>query len=110
MNGNAPIYDRNKRKPSTFTVPQQAQPMRDKATTQQQPKSEQPKPQPKPALEIDVFLHMARRESAKVDIGLVNGKEYLGATIKHVERYMVVIEHDGRDVGIMKTAIASVAK
>jgi sRNA-binding regulator protein Hfq len=44
------------------------------------------------------------------DIGLVNGKEYLGATIKYVERYMLVIEHDGREVGIMKTAIATVAR
>jgi sRNA-binding regulator protein Hfq len=39
---------------------------------------------------------MARKDSAKVYIGLVNGKEYLGAIIKHVERYMLVIEHDGR--------------
>ena len=107
---NAPIYDSNKPKPSTFTVPQPPQPMRDKATTQQQPKSEPPKPQPKPPAEIDMFLNMARRDSAKVDIGLVNGKEYLGATIKHVERYMLVIQHEGREVGIMKTAIASVAK
>jgi sRNA-binding regulator protein Hfq len=45
-----------------------------------------------------------------VDIGLLNGKEYVGAIIKHVERYMVVIEHDGSEVGIMKTAIASVAR
>jgi len=107
---NAPIYDRSKRKPSTFTVPQTPQPMRDKVTTQQQPKSEQPKPQAKPPAEIDMFLNMARRDSAKVDIGLVSGKEYLGATIKHVERYMMVIAHDGREVGIMKTAIASVAR
>jgi sRNA-binding regulator protein Hfq len=56
-----------------------------------------------------MFLNMARKDSAKVYIGLVNGKEYLGAIIKHVERYMLVIEHDGREVGIMKTAIASVA-
>jgi hypothetical protein len=84
---NNPIYDR-KSKPSTFTVPRKPQPqtMRDKATTQQQPKSEQPKPQPKPPAEIDMFLNMARRDSAKVDIGLLNGKEYVGAIIKHVER------------------------
>jgi sRNA-binding regulator protein Hfq len=116
---NAPIYDRSKRKPSTFTVPQTPQPMRDKAQhpkpaadaqQQQQPKSEQPKPQPKPPAEIDMFLNMARRDSAKVDIGLVNGKEYLGATIKYVERYMLVIVYDGREVGIMKTAIATVAR
>jgi len=99
-----PIYDRSKSRPSTFTVPQQPQP--NKATTPQQPKSEQPKP----LVKIDMFLNMAQRESAKVDIGLVNGKDYLGATIKHVERYMVVIVHDGREVGIMKTAIASVAR
>jgi RNA chaperone Hfq len=105
---NAPIYDRSKRKSSPFTVPQQPQP--NKATTPQQSKSEQPKPQAKPTVEIDMFLNLARRDSAKVDIGLVNGKEYLGAIIKHVERYMVVIEHDGREVAIMKTAIATVAK
>jgi sRNA-binding regulator protein Hfq len=70
----------------------------------------QPKPQPKPLAQIDMFLNMARRDSAKVDIGLINGKEYLGATIKYVERYMLVIEHDGREVGIMKTAIATVAR
>ena len=107
---NAPIYDRSKRKASTFTVRQQAQPMRDKATTQQQPKSEQPKPQAKQPVEIDMFLNIARRDSATVDIGLLSGKEYVGAIIKHVERYMVVVEHEGREVGIMKTAIASVAK
>ena len=103
---NNPIYDRSKRKASAFAVPQTPQPMRDKATTQQQPKAEQPKP----PVKIDMFLNMAQRESAKVDIGLVSGKEYLGATIKHVERYMLVIEHDGKEVGIMKTAIASVAR
>jgi hypothetical protein len=65
MNNNAPIYDRNKRKPSTFTLSQQAQRMRDKATTQQQPKSEQPKPQAKQPVEIDMFLHIARRDSAR---------------------------------------------
>jgi len=110
MNSNDPIYDRSKRKPTPFTVPQTPQRMRDKATTPQQPKSEQPKPQAKPPTEIDMFLNMARRDSAKVDIGLVSGKEYLGATIKHVERYMLVIEHDNREIGIMKTAIASVAR
>ena len=47
MNSNNPIYDRTKSKPSTFTVPQTPQPMRDKATTQQQPKSEQLKLQAK---------------------------------------------------------------
>jgi sRNA-binding regulator protein Hfq len=57
-----------------------------------------------------MFLNLARREGAKVDIGLVSGKEYLEATIKHVERYMLVIQHEGRGVGIMKTAIASVAR
>jgi sRNA-binding regulator protein Hfq len=107
---NNPIYDRNKRKPSTFTVPQTPQPMRDKVTTPQQPKSEQPKPQAKQPVEIDIFLNIARRDSAKVDIGLLSGKEYVGATIKHVERYMVVVEHEGREVGIMKTAIATVAR
>jgi|SRR5215469_8404437 len=110
MNSNNPIYDRTKSKPSTFTVPQRPQPMRDKATAEQQPKSEPPKLQPKPPAEIDMFLNMARRDSAKVDIGLVNGREYLGATLKHVERYMVVIVHEGREVGVMKTAIASVAR
>ena len=108
MNSNNPIYDRSKRKPSTFTVPQQPQP--NKATTPQQPKSEQPKPQQKPPVEIDMFLNMARRDSAKVDIGLVSGKEYVRAITKHVERYMVVVEHEGREVGIMKTAIAAVAR
>ena len=103
---NSPIYDRSKRKPTPFTVPQTPQRMRDKATTPQQPKSEPPKP----PVKIDMFLNMAQRESAKVDIELVSGKEYLGATIKHVERYMLVIEHDGREVGIMKTAIATVAR
>jgi RNA chaperone Hfq len=107
---NAPIYDRHKPKPSTFTVPQKPERMRDKATTQQQPESEQPKPQPKPLAEIDMFLNMARRESAKVHIGLLSGKEYVGAIIKHVERFMVVVEHEGREVGIMKTAIATVAR
>jgi hypothetical protein len=34
----------------------------------------------------------------------------LGATIKYVKRYMLVSEHDGREVGIMKTAIATVAR
>jgi hypothetical protein len=50
---NAPIFDRNKPKLSTFTVPQKPQPMRDTQqpkpaanAQQQQPKSEQPKPQP----------------------------------------------------------------
>ena len=76
MNSNNPIYDRSKRKSSTFTVPQTPQPMR--ATTQQQPKAEEPKPQAKPPVKIDMFLNMAQRESAKVDIGLVNGKEYVG--------------------------------
>jgi len=57
-----------------------------------------------------MFLNMARRDSAKVDIGLVSGKEYVRAITKHVERYMAVIAHDGREVGIMKTAIASVAR
>jgi sRNA-binding regulator protein Hfq len=109
MNSDNPIYDRSKPKSSTFTVRQQPQPMRDKATTPQQPKPNATQ-QPKPRVEIDVFLNMARRDSAKVDIGLVNGKEYNSATIKHVERYMLVIEHDGREVGIMKTAIASVAR
>jgi sRNA-binding regulator protein Hfq len=103
---NNPIYDRSKPKPSTFTVPQRPQFMQDKTTTPQQPKTEQPKP----LAEVDMFLNMARREGPKVDIGLVNGKEYLGATIKYVERYMLVIEHDGREVGIMKTAIASVSR
>jgi len=107
---NNPIYDRNKRRPSTFTVSQQAQPMRDKATTPQQPMSEQLKPQAKQPVEIDMFLNIARRDSAKVDIGLLSGKEYVGAIIKHVERYMVVVEHEGREVGIMKTAIAAVAR
>jgi sRNA-binding regulator protein Hfq len=107
---NAPIYDRSKRKPSTFSVPQTPQPMRDKATTPPQPKSEQPKPQQKPPVEIDMFLNLARRDSATVDISLVSGKEYVGATIKYVERYMLVIQHEGKEIGIMKTAIASVSR
>jgi sRNA-binding regulator protein Hfq len=107
MNSNHPIFDRNKRSPSTFTVPQQPQP--NKAATPQQPKSESPRAT-KPPAEIDVFLNMARRDSAKVDIELVNGKEYLRAIIKHVERYMLVIEHDGKEVGIMKIAIATVGR
>jgi sRNA-binding regulator protein Hfq len=110
---NAPIYDRNKRKPSTFTVPQQAQPMRNnqpKPTPNAPPQQQKPQQQPKPQMEVDHFLLQARRDEAKVDITLISGKEYCGALIKTVERYMVVIEHDGRDIAIMKTAVASIAR
>ena len=106
---NNPIYDRNKRKPSTFTVPQTPQPLRDKVTTRQQPKSEQPKPQAKQLVEIDMFLNIARRDSAQSGHRVTKRQGIRGGD--HQARRTL---HGGRarggKVGIMKTAIATVAR
>jgi sRNA-binding regulator protein Hfq len=105
---NNPIYNRNKPKPSTFTVPQQSQPPQSQPSKQEQVKH-QPKPS-KPSIGLDHFLLQARRDEAQVDVTLINGKEYAGARITAVERYMLVIVHDRRDIAIMKTSVATVAR
>jgi hypothetical protein len=89
------VYDRHKPKPTTFTVPQRPQPMRDKSTTPQPLRIHNRNPT-RNAPPWNPAILQVRREDAKVGITLLNGRDFLGVVIVSVERHLIEIKHQGK--------------